>query len=145
MTRSVARAVRVPGLVAAAISVAALLGVARSEVGPHALIAVSQELLRAYNGQDPQGLHGLLAPSLQAKYAVEDLRLMLAHCRALTHDIERFSIPSWGARRFGFFGVYAETTVFEMILEIDEAEKIVHWVITDDVMATDQQCAIRGS
>jgi len=66
----------------------------------------------------------------------------LARCHGLTHEIERFSLPSWGTRRYGFFGVYAENAVLEMILEIDESEKIVHWVITDDVTAKDQQCSL---
>jgi hypothetical protein len=87
-----------------------------AEVGPHALINVSQELLRIYNAGDAAALHGLLAPSLQAGYPAEDLRLILVQCRALTHDIERFSIPSWG----------------------------VHWLITDDVGAKDQQCILRS-
>ncbi len=115
-----------------------------AEVGPHALINVSQELLRIYNAGDASALHGLLAPSLQARYSAEELRVILAQCRGLTHDIDRFSIPSWGARRYGFFGVFAENSVLEMILEIDENEKIVHWVITDDVMAKDQQCILTG-
>jgi hypothetical protein len=29
-----------------------------------------------------------------------------------------------------------------MILEIDENEKIVHWVITDDVTSSNQQCIV---
>lgn len=68
--------------------------------------------------------------------------MILARCRTLTHEIDRFSIPSWGARHYGFFGVYAETAVFEMILEIDDNEKIVHWVITDDVTSSNQQCIV---
>jgi len=119
-----------------------LAGAATAQVGPHAIIHVSQELLRIYNARDAAALHGLLAPSLQVKYPVEDLRLTLARCHGLTHEIERFSLPSWGTRRYGFFGVYAENAVLEMILEIDESEKIVHWVITDDVTAKDQQCSL---
>ena len=119
-----------------------LAGAAAAQVGPHAIINVSQQLLRIYNGRDAAALHDLLAPSLQAKYSVEDLRLTLARCHGLTHEVERFSLPSWGTRRYGFFGVYAENAVLEMILEIDESEKIVHWVITDDVTAKDQQCSL---
>jgi hypothetical protein len=29
-----------------------------------------------------------------------------------------------------------------MVLEIDQAERIVHWVITDNVTAREQQCRI---
>jgi hypothetical protein len=123
---------------------AALAGPALAEVGPHALINVSERLLRIYNAEDAPALHGLLAPPLQAKYPVETLRTTLTHCRVLTHDIFRFSIPSWGARRFGFFAAYTETSVFEMILEIDDNEKIIHWVLTDNVTSGDQQCAITG-
>ncbi len=119
-----------------------LVGTASAQVGPHAIINVSQELLRIYNARDAVALYGLLAPSLQARYPVEDLRLTLARCHGLTHEIERFSLPSWGTRRYGFFGVYAENAVLEMILEIDESEKIVHWVITDNVTAKDQQCSL---
>jgi hypothetical protein len=124
-------------------AMAAVLPVpAMPEVGPHALLNVSQELLRAYNAEDAQALYGLLSPALQVKYPVETLRAVLARCRALTHEIDRFSIPSWGARRYGFFGVYAEMSVLEMILEINEDERIIHWVITDDVTSRDQQCTV---
>ena len=123
---------------------AALPAPGMAEVGPHALINVAQELRRAYNGADAHAFHGLLSPALQAKYPVDALHVLLAQCRALTREIDRFSTPSWGARRYGFFGVYAETAVFEMILEIDDNEKIIHWVITDDVTAKDQQCTVNG-
>ncbi len=119
-----------------------LTGRAAAQVGPHAVINVSRNLLSIYNARDALALWGLLAPSLQAKYTLDDLRLTLARCHGLTHELERFSLPSWGARRYGFFGVYAENTILEMVLEIDENEKIIHWVITDDVMAMDQQCAL---
>ncbi|MGF9757291.1 hypothetical protein AAII07_18995 [Microvirga sp. 0TCS3.31] len=115
-----------------------------AQVGPHAVINVSQSLLRVYNSRDAAALRELLAPSLQSKYSVEDVQLTLARCHGLTHGVERFSLPSWGARRFGFFGVYAENSVLEMVLEIDENEKIIHWVITDDVTAKDQQCSLSG-
>ena len=121
-----------------------LAGPALAQVGPHAVINVSQSLLRVYNARDAVALHELLAPSLQTKYSIEDLQLILARCHGLTHEVERFSLPSWGARRYGFFGVYAENSVLEMVLEIDDDEKIIHWVITDDVTAKDQQCAITG-
>jgi hypothetical protein len=119
-----------------------LTDVAAAQVGPHAVINVSQSLLRVYNARDAAALRDLLAPSLKAKYSVEDLQVTLARCHGLTHEVERFSLPSWGARRYGFFGVYAENAVLEMVLEIDEGEKIVHWVITDDVTAKDQQCSL---
>jgi hypothetical protein len=121
---------------------ATLAGSAMAEVGPHALLDVSEELIRIYNAEDAPALHRLLAPPLQAKYPVETLRTTLTHCRVLTHDLFRFSIPSWGTRRFGFFAAYTETSVFEMILEIDENEKIIHWVLTDNVTSGDQQCSI---
>ena len=115
---------------------------AAPEVGPHALTDLSQRLLHIYNRADASELHELLAPSLRAKYPVEALREALTRCRVLTHDIFRLSTPTWGARRFGFFAVYAEVGTFEMILEIDENEKLVHWVITDDVTSKTQQCTI---
>jgi hypothetical protein len=121
-----------------------LTEMAQAQVGPHAVINASQSLLRVYNARDAVALRELLAPSLQRRYSVEDLQLTLAHCHGLTHEIERFSLPSWGARRYGFFGVYAENSVLEMVLEIDDDEKIIHWVITDDVTAKDQQCALSG-
>ena len=121
-----------------------MAGPALAEVGPHTLINVSEELLRIYNSEDAPALHGLLAPPLQAKYPVETLRTTLTHCRVLTHDIFRFSIPSWGTRRFGFFAAYTETSVFEMILEIDDNEKITHSVLTHNVTAADQQSGIQG-
>jgi hypothetical protein len=121
-----------------------LTNMAAAQVGPHAVINVSQSLLRVYNARDTAAFRELLAPSLRAKYSVEDLQLTLARCHGLTHDVERFSLPSWGERHYGFFGVYAENSVLEMVLEIDENEKIIHWVITDDVTAKDQQCSLSG-
>ncbi|UVF17686.1 hypothetical protein HPT29_014170 [Microvirga terrae] len=115
---------------------------ALSEVGPHALLNVSQDLLRAYKAEDARAFQELLSPALQVKYPIERLQAVLARCRALTLEIDRFSIPSWGGRRYGFFGVYAETAVLEMILEIDESERIIHWAITDDVTSGDQPCTV---
>ena len=113
-----------------------------SGLGPHDLLNVSEALLRAYNARDAAAVRGLLAPSLQARHSVEDIVLLLGRCRGMTHDIERLSIPSWGARHYGFFGVYGETLVLDMVLEIDENAKIVHWVITDDVTSKEQQCVV---
>lgn len=111
-------------------------------LGPHDLLNVSEALLQAYNARDASAFRELLAPPLQDRHSAEEIALLLARCRGMTHEIERFSIPSWGQRHYGFFGVYAETLVLEMVLEIDENAKIVHWVITDDVTARDQQCAV---
>ena len=111
-------------------------------VGPHSVTNVSQELVRAYNAEDAVALHQLLAPSLQAKYPLDRLRWSLTLCCVLTSEIFRISTPVWGARRYGHFAVYAETKTFEMTLEIDDEEKIIHLVITDDITATDQQCKI---
>ena len=122
-----------------------LTDVAAAQVGPHAVISVSESLLRVYNAKDAAALRELLAPSLQAKYTLDDLRLTLSRCHGLTHEIDRFSLPSWGSRRYGFFGVYAENSVLEMVLEIDEDEKIIHWMITDDVTARDQQCSLSAT
>lgn len=119
-----------------------LTDMAAAEVGPHTVIDVSQSLLRVYNARDAAALRELLAPPLQAKHTLEDLRMTLSRCHGLTHEIDRFSLPSWGSRRYGFFGVYAENSVLEMVLEIDEGEKIIHWMITDDVTARDQQCSL---
>ena len=109
---------------------------------PFAITDISEALTRAYNGEDAPALHGLLAPAVQARYTPEAVRRALTLCRVLTGDIFRLSTPSWGARHYGFFGVYAETGVFDMVLEIDPAEKIVHWVISDNVTAPEQQCRI---
>jgi hypothetical protein len=113
--------------------------------GPFAITDISEALMRAYNDEDADALHGLLAPALQARYSPEGVRRALTLCRVLTGDIFRLSTPSWGARHYGFFGVYAETGPFDMVLEIDPAEKIVHWIITDNVTAREQQCRIGAS
>jgi hypothetical protein len=97
----------------------------------------------AYNREDAAALRALLAPALQARYTTDATRTALTLCRVLTGDIFRLSTPTWGARNYGFFAVYAETTAFEMILEIDPNAKIVHWVITDDVTANEQQCRMQ--
>ena len=121
---------------------AAVMQASAAAVGPHSVTDVSQAFVRAYNAEDAAGLRGLLAPALQARYSVEDLRWSLTLCRVLTSEIFRISTPVWGARHFGFFAVYAETKVFEMILEIDEDERIIYLVITDDLAAKDQQCEL---
>ena len=130
-----------------ALAAALALGSApRAEIpGPFAITDISEALTRAYNDEDAQALHGLLAPALQARYTPEAVRRALTLCRVLTGDIFRISTPSWGARHYSFFGVYAETGVFDMVLEIDPAEKIIHWVITDNVTAREQQCRIGAS
>lgn len=115
---------------------------AASAVGPHSVTNVSQELVRAYNREDASALHHLLAPSLKAKYTVEALRTALRLCRVLTYDVFRISTPVWGGRRHGYFALYAETEVFEMHLEIDDDEKIIHWMITDDLASDRQQCRV---
>jgi hypothetical protein len=111
-------------------------------VGPHALTQRSEALVRAYNADDAPALHALLAPSLQAKYPVEAVRDALTRCRVLAHDIFRISTPVWGARQYGFFAVYAETRTFEMVLEIDAEERIVHWLMTDSLAGDDRQCRL---
>ncbi|HEX2552602.1 MAG TPA: hypothetical protein VHL98_02800 [Microvirga sp.] len=126
---------------AAAIGMGAALP-AHAVPGPHAVTDVSQALVRAYNAQDPAALHALLAPALQARYGLEALERALLLCRVLTSEIFRISTPVWGARHFGYFAVYAETKPFEMILEIDDDARIIHWVITDDVQAKAQQCQL---
>ncbi len=115
---------------------------ALAEVGPFGVINVSQNIVRAYNSEDAAALHDLLAPSLKAKHTVETVRTALRLCRVLTYDIDRISTPVWGGRRHGYFAVYAEPKVFEMHLEIDHDEKIIHWMITDDLAAEPQQCRI---
>ncbi|RDI56338.1 hypothetical protein [Microvirga subterranea] len=119
---------------------------ARAEpLTPFSVINVSEALTRAYNGRDAVALHQLLAPALQARYTPEMLRTSLSLCRVLTGEILRLSTPSWGTRSYGFFGVYAETGVFDMVLEIDEAERVVYWTISDEVTSREQQCEVGGS
>jgi hypothetical protein len=127
---------------AAALALAPAAGSVAQTLTPFSVVGVSEALTRAYNDEDAAALHGLLAPALQARYTPADLRTALTLCRVLTGEILRLSTPSWGQRSYGFFGVYAETGVFDMVLEIDPAEKIVHWVITDDVTAREQQCRV---
>jgi hypothetical protein len=111
-------------------------------VGPHALTAKSEALMRVYNSADAGELHRLLAPALQAKYPPSELETALRLCRVLTGDIFRLSTPVWGARQFGFFAVYAETRTFEMVLEIDAQERIVHWLLTESLASDEQQCRL---
>jgi hypothetical protein len=113
-------------------------------LGPFAVTNVSEALVRAYNRDDVTALHDMLAPGLRARYSPDELAAVLTRCRVLTRDILRLSTPTGGARHYGFLAVYAETGPFEMGLEIDGAEKIRHWVITDDVTAPDQPCRLSG-
>jgi hypothetical protein len=115
---------------------------AAAEPGPHAVTDLSRKLMQIYNDRDVAALHGLLAPALKAKYAPQTLEAVLGRCHALTGRIGRLSLPSYGQRHYGFFAVYAEAAIFEMILEIDPDERVFHWVITDDVTAKDQTCQI---
>lgn len=128
--------------VAAALALAPPSASSAEIPSPFAITDISEALTRAYNDEDTPALHGLLAPAVQARYTPEAVRRALTLCRVLTGDIFRLSTPSWGARHYGFFGVYAETGVFDMVLEIDPAEKIIHWVISDNVTAREQQCRI---
>ncbi len=66
----------------------------------------------------------------------------LIKCRVLTHEIWRVSLPKWGSRNHGFFGLYTETGILQLMLEIDEDRRIKHLVITDDMDAAHQQCRI---
>jgi hypothetical protein len=111
-------------------------------VGPYALTDKSEALVRAYNAVDTLELHRLLAPALQAKYPPEALENALMLCRVLTGGIFRLSTPVWGARQYGFFAVYAESKTFEMVLEIDAEERIIHWLLTDNLASNDQQCRL---
>src|SRR5688500_230961 len=77
----------VSGRLASTVAVLAgllLMDTATAQVGPHAVINVSQNLMRVYNAKDAAALRELLAPSLQAKFSVEDLQLTLARCHGLT-------------------------------------------------------------
>ncbi len=134
------------GLAVATIIAMAPDWAARAEpLTPFSVINVSEALTQAYNDRNAVALHQLLAPALQARYTPEMLRTSLSLCRVLTGEIFRLSTPSWGTRSYGFFGVYAETGVFDMVLEINEAERIVYWTITDDVTSRKQQCQVGGS
>jgi hypothetical protein len=123
-----------------------LLGIpsmaAAAELGPHDLVDLSRDLVTILNRGDHGALAERLTPALREKYPPDVLRAELVECRVLTHEIFRLSLPSWGARHFGFFGVYAETGQFQLVLEIDQDRKIRHLVITDDMTAGDQQCRI---
>ncbi len=121
---------------------ASIAGPALAEVGPFGVINVSQNIVRAYNSEDATALHDLLAPALKTRYTVGSLRTVLRLCRVLTYDIDRISTPVWGGRRHGYFAVYAEPKIFEMHLEIDHDQRIIHWMITDDLAAEPQQCRI---
>lgn len=132
----------IPGCALALVMMASVAPPALAAVGPFSLTNVSQKLVRAYNREDASALHDLLAPLLKAKLTVEAVRRTLRLCRVLTYDIYRISTPVWGGRRYGYFAVYPETKVFEMHLEIDDDDKIIHWVITDDLEANPQQCRI---
>jgi hypothetical protein len=130
-------------LIGRACAVVAMLVSAQAlAVGPHALTAKSEALMRVYNAADAGELHRLLAPALQAKYPPDALEAALRLCRVLTGDIFRLSTPVWGARQFGFFAVYAETKTFEMILEIDAQERIIHWLLTESLASDEQQCRV---
>ena len=119
-----------------------LSSLAAAEPGPHAVINISQALLRAYKDNDVVAFRQLLAPSVRERYPTEVLHQVMARCRALTFEIDRISLPSWGNRHVGYFGVYGELATLEMLLEIDDDEKVVHWAITDNITSRDQSCVI---
>ena len=125
---------------ATALTLAAGSGATAQALTPFSVVNVSEALIRVYNEEDAAALHGLLAPALRARYTPADLRTALTLCRVLTGDIPRPRTPSSAERSYGFFGVSAATGAFDMVLEIDPSEKIVHWVIASDVTAREQQC-----
>jgi hypothetical protein len=130
---------------AAAIVAAAMMALpAHSAPGARSLRDLSLEVQRIYNAGDAAALHALLAPPLKAKYTVEAVRQTLTACRALTQNIERISWPTGGTRHYGFFAVYAKTSTWEMILEIDNDEKLLYFVITDDVTEKEQRCTVNN-
>lgn len=128
--------------VAAVLTLAPCLTARAETLTPFSMINVSEAVMRAYNSGDAAALHDLLSPDLKDRYTPDMVRTALALCRVLTGEIFRLSTPSWGTRSYGFFGLYAETGVFDMVLEIDPAERIVHWVVSDNVTAREQQCRI---
>ena len=130
------------GCAAAVFAALGLTSPAAPAVGPHSVINVSEALVRAYNREDADALHAMLAPSLKAKHTVEALSAPQRLCRGLTHENFRLSTPRWGGRRDGEFAGYAETKPFEMHIEIDDDEKIIHWMITDDLASEPQQCRV---
>jgi len=128
--------------VAVALGLAPWSATGAETLTPFSVTNVSEALMRAYNDADASAMHGLLAPAVQARYTPDALRTALTLCHVLTGEILRLSTPSWGTRSYGFFGVYAESGVFDMVLEIDEAERILHWVVSDNVTAHEQQCQV---
>jgi hypothetical protein len=117
-------------------------GGVQSQISAYSLPRIRDALLKAYNGQDAGALHAMLSMALQNRYSSEKLSSSLTMCRVLTHTILRTQGPVWGNRWHGWFAVEAEAGEFQMILEIDRHEKIIHLMITDDLDARRQQCWI---
>jgi hypothetical protein len=131
----------------ALIGISALLSVPSTSaeaVERDSLYNVSQTILRSYKTKDAPGLHSILAPELQARYTVKDVKDVLDQCYTKFGEITRFSLPTMGARTYAFFGVYASTGTYDMILEINPNEKIYYWVVTPDVNAPDQICTLNN-
>jgi hypothetical protein len=129
------------------IKIAALLSMLSTPVEAvekGSLYKISQEILRYYNEKDALSLHSFLAPELQSRYTVEDVKDIIERCHSKFGDIARFSLPTMGARTYAFFGVYANTGTYDMIIEINLEKKIYHWVITSDVNAPDQVCTLNN-
>ena len=127
---------------ACVLSMLALGGPARA-IERDALYNMSQEVLQAYRTIDADRFRRHLAAPLQTKYAGELLRQVLLTCRSLTGQVERLSLPVMGTRHYAFFAVYTEEAgVFDMLLEIDEDKKIIHFVISREVTSPDQICAL---
>jgi hypothetical protein len=111
-------------------------------VARRALFAVTEQLLAIYRNQDAGNFHRLLAPELGAKYTPEMLTGILEQCWDLTGEIIRISPPVLGTRYFGYSAAYAAKSTLDMILEIDNNERVLFWMISADVTAQDQRCRV---
>lgn len=111
-------------------------------ISRRALFAVTEYLLQIYRTGDATRLHRLLAPELHVRYTPEALSSILTECRMLVGEIIRISPPVMGTRYFGYSAVHAEQSTFDMILEIDNEERILFWMISSDVIAQNQPCKI---
>jgi hypothetical protein len=115
---------------------------APSSTSPYSLGRILPAFLAAYNSGDANRLRPMLSDRLQTKYPASRLDEALGLCRVVTHDIIRIGGRAWGNRWHGLYHLDGEGGPLQMIFEIDNHERIIHMMITDDLDAKRQQCWI---
>ncbi len=112
---------------------------ARAETRLHTM---SQYLVSALNAGDVGAIAGALSPKLRERLSDETLSTSIDDCRLRVGPVERTSLPTSGTARYAFFLAYVPDRVLDMIIELDEAGKVLTWIISSGLTAGETLCFI---